>query len=65
MCDRVKSQRNNQQMINTFGNMTQVVSQQMQQMDNVKMYEQMNMFNEKMDEMMINNKMMTEVMSGN
>ena len=52
-------------MINTFGNMTQVVSQQMQQMDNVKMYEQMNMFNEKMDEMMINNKMMTEVMSGN
>ena len=36
-------------MANTFNNMTQIVSQQMAQMDTTKMYEQMQMFNEKMD----------------
>lgn len=59
MCDRIKSQRNNEQMINTFGNLTQVVGQQMAQMDNAKMFDQMNLFNNQMDEIMINNKMMT------
>ena len=33
--------------------------------DAVKMSEQMDMFNTKMDEVMINNKMITEVMSTN
>ena len=52
-------------MMQNFGQMTQMVSQQMSQMDTTKMYEQMQMFNEKMDEALINNKMMNELMSSN
>ena len=63
MCDQIKSMKNNEKMVQTFSNMTQLVSQQMGQMDTVKMAENMGMFNEKMDEIMINNKMMTEVMN--
>lgn len=49
MCDQVKSMNNNQKMINTFNNMTGLVSQQMSQMDTAKMAENMQMFNDKMD----------------
>lgn len=49
MCDQVKTMRNNEQMVHTFGNMTRMVSQQMSQMDNAKMFEQMQLFNDKMD----------------
>ena len=65
MCDQVKTMKNNEQMVNTFGNMTNMVSQQMAQMDNAKMFEQMQLFNDKMDEAMINNKMMGEIMNSN
>lgn len=37
--------------------MTQLVSQQMGQIDTVKMAENMQLFNDKMDEILINNKM--------
>ena len=62
MCDQIKSMRNNEKMVATFNQMTGLVSQQMGQLDTVKMADQMQMFNEKMDEVLINNKMMTEVM---
>ena len=38
MCDQVKSMKNNEQMVNTFSNMTNLVSEQMAQMDNAKMF---------------------------
>lgn len=44
--------------------MTQLVSQQMGQLDTVKMAENMQLFNDKMDEIMINNKMTNELMQG-
>ncbi len=44
--------------MNTFGNMTQVISHQMNQIDSVKMAESMELLNKNMDEMMINQKMM-------
>ena len=51
--------------MNTFGQLSHAVSTQMNTVDNVKMAENMQMFNEKMDEALINNKMMTELMTGN
>ena len=51
--------QNNEKMINTFNYMTGMVSQQMGQMDTAKMAENMQLFNDKMDEVLINNKMMT------
>lgn len=65
MSDKVKSMQANEKTIATFTNMTQLVSQQMSQMDNAKMMDQMQMFNEKMDEAMINDKMMQELMQSN
>ena len=65
MCDQIKSMRNNEKMTQTFTQMTAVVSQQMNQMDTVKMSENMSAFNDKMDEVLINNKMMTELMTNN
>ena len=58
MSDKVKSMQANEKTIATFTNMTQLVSQQMSQMDNAKMMDQMQMFNEKMDEAFVNDKMM-------
>ena len=52
-------------MMNTFGNLSNVVSQQMGNIDTIKMAENVEMLNNKMDEMMINNKMMEEVMNTN
>ena len=37
MCQRIKSNANNEQLINSFSNLTQVISQQMDQTDMVKM----------------------------
>lgn len=65
MCDQVKSQQNNEKLVNTFSSMTSLVNQQMSQIDTAKMAENMQMFNEKLDEVMINNKMTTEIMQGN
>ena len=65
MCDQVKSMKSNEKTIATFTNMTQMVSQQMSQIDTAKMMDQMQMFNEKMDEALINDKMMQEVMNQN
>lgn len=65
MCDQVKSMQNNEKMVNTFTSMTNVVSQQMNNLDMAKMGEQMQLFNDKMDEVLINNKMVTELMQGN
>lgn len=49
MCDQVKSMQNNEKMVNTFNNMTNLVSQQMGQIDTAKMADQLQMFNDKMD----------------
>lgn len=57
--------QNNEEMINTFNHMTNLVSQQMGQLDTAKMSDQLQMFNDKMDQVLINNKMMTEMMQGN
>jgi predicted esterase YcpF (UPF0227 family) len=57
--------QNNEKMVNTFTSMTNVVSQQMNNLDMAKMGEQMQLFNDKMDEVLINNKMVTELMQGN
>ena len=57
--------KNNEKMVSTFTNMTQMVSTQMAQVDTAKMMDQMQMFNEKMDEAMINDKMMQELMQSN
>ena len=65
MCDQVKSMKNNEKMVATFTNMAQLVNQQMSQVDSTKMAEQMQMFNEKMDEAVINDKMMQELMNSN
>lgn len=65
MCDQVKSMQNNEKMVATFSQMTNLVSQQMGQMDTVGMAQNMQLFNEKMDEVLINNKMMNEIMTGN
>ena len=64
MCGQVKSMRNNEAMIANFTQLTQVASQQMGSFNFENMSNQMDVFNNKMDEMMINNKMMTEIMEG-
>lgn len=65
MCGQVKSMRSNEQMVNSFSNLTQVASQQMGNFNFEKMATQLDVFNNKMDEMMINNKMMGEIMNSN
>ena len=62
---QMKTMRNNEQFAHSFSNLAQMAGQQMGNFDAVKMSEQMDMFNTKMDEVMINNKMITEVMSTN
>ena len=65
MSDQVKSMQNNEKMVATFSQMTNLVSQQMGQMDTVGMAQNMQLFNEKMNEVLINNKMMNVIMTGN
>ena len=49
MCDQVKSMKNNEKMVSTFTNMTNLVNQQMSQIDTASMMQKMQLFNEKMD----------------
>ena len=63
MCGQIKSMKSNEAMINSFSNLAQVANQQMGSFNFENMSNQLEMFNNKMDEMMINNKMMTEIMS--
>lgn len=49
MCDQIKSMKNNEKMMETFGNLSNAVSTQMNQFDTTKMAENLQMFNDKMD----------------
>lgn len=50
-------------MVAMFGKMSNAVNQQMNSLDTVKMAQSMDMLNQQMDNMMINNKMMGELMN--
>ncbi|XP_031505845.1 uncharacterized protein LOC116268266 [Nymphaea colorata] len=65
MCGQIKSMRNNEAYINAFSALTQAATQQMGNFDAATMANQMEVFNNKMDEMMINGKMITEIMNTN
>ena len=52
-------------MVNNFTQLTNVASQSMGNFNFETMSNQMEMFNNKMDEMMINNGVMNEIMAGN
>lgn len=65
MCDQIKTMKNNEKLVMTFNGMSTLVSQQMSQIDTAKMAQNMQLFNDKMDEVMINNKMTMELMQGN
>ena len=64
MCGQIKSQSNNEALINSFSNLTNVASQNMANFNFETMSNQMEKFNTSMDDMMINNKMMNEIMTG-
>lgn len=49
MCDQIKSMKNNEKMMNTFGQLSHAVSTQMNNIDSVQMAQNLQMFNEKMD----------------
>ena len=55
--------KNNETFVNAFSTLTQAATQQMGNFDATKMAMQMEQFNTKMDEMMINSKMITEIMN--
>ena len=55
--------KNNETFVNAFSTLTQAATQQMGNFDATKMAMQMEEFNTKMDEMMINGKMITEIMN--
>jgi len=57
MCGHIKSMKNNEKFINSFSTLTNTASQQMGNFNFENMSNQMDLFNHKMDEMMINNKM--------
>lgn len=65
MCGQMKTMKNNEVFVNAFSNLTQAASQQMGNFDFATMANQMEIFNNKMDEMMINGKMVTELMNTN
>ena len=65
MCDQIKTMKNNEKLVMTFNSMSTLVGQQMSQIDTAKMAQNMQLFNDKMDEVMINNKMTMELMQGN
>ena len=58
MCGQIKSMKNNEMLVNNFTSLTHVASQSMGNFNFENMSNQMEVFNNKMDEMMINNKMM-------
>lgn len=55
--------KNNEAFVNAFSMLTQAATQQMGNFDATTMAMQMEQFNTKMDEMMINGKMITEIMN--
>lgn len=57
MCGQIKSMKNNEMFINSFSALTNAATQQMGNFNFESMSNQMDLFNKKMDEMMINNKM--------
>jgi acetyl-CoA carboxylase alpha subunit len=54
--------KNNEKFINSFSTLAQLANQQMGNFDAATMANQMEVFNNRMDELMINNKMVTELM---
>lgn len=62
MCDRIKSMKNSENLVAMFGNMTNAINQQMNSVDAVQMAQSMENLNQQMDNMMINNKMIGEIM---
>ncbi len=65
MCDRLKSMKSNEEIVSLFGKMSQSINQQMNSLDAVQMATSMQTLNEQMDNMMINNKMVGEIMQQN
>lgn len=65
MCDRIKSMKSNENIVAMFGKMSHVINQQMNSVDAVSMAQSMDTLNQQMDNMMINNKMMGELMQQN
>lgn len=59
MVGQIKSMKNNEKFMNSFSALTQAASQGMNNFDATTMSNQMEIFNNRMDELMINNKMMT------
>jgi len=57
--------KSNEQTVAMFGKMAQVMNQQMNSVDAVKMAQSMESLNQQMDNIMINNKMMGEMMQQN
>lgn len=55
--------KNNELFVNSFSRLAQAATQQMGNFDAATMANQMELFNNKMDEMMINGKMVTEIMN--
>ena len=55
----------NEQTVAMFGKMAQVMNQQMNSVDAVQMAQSMESLNQQMDNIMINNKMMGEMMQQN
>ena len=55
--------KNNEMFINSFNTLANAASQQMGNFNFENMSTQMDLFNQKMDEMMINNKMVGEIMN--
>jgi hypothetical protein len=45
MCDQIKSMRNNEQMMNSFGQLSAAVSNQMGQVDTMNMAQNLQTFN--------------------
>jgi hypothetical protein len=54
--------KNSENLVAMFGNMTNAINQQMNSVDAVQMAQSMETLNQQMDNMMINNKMIGEIM---
>jgi hypothetical protein len=54
--------KNSENIVAMFGKMTEAINQQMNSVDAVQMAQSMETLNQQMDNMMINNKMMGEIM---
>jgi len=57
--------KSNEQTVAMFGKLAQVMNQQMNSVDAVQMAQSMESLNQQMDNIMINNKMMGEMMQQN